>query len=185
MFRDRRSARSSISDGTPLHASGRAARAIRRDGEHAGGAPLQRLIGAIEQRPRAGRIGSGSIEQRRLSRHRRGDVIERRGDGVDFCAHRSLDTRERLVLIVRSKPRALDRDARDRCQCRAHQAGQIDAAKRARDWSCAHGAGAGGGGVRLRRRLAASAGASGSGAAREVPRRGARRFRPRAPARPS
>ena len=148
----------------------RTARPIRRDGEDAGRPPLQRLIGAIEQVPRAGRIGSGGVEQGRLSRHRRGDVIERRREGVDLRAHRSLDARQRLGLIVGSKARALDGDADAGCQRRAHQAGQVDAAERARNRRRAHGAelgasvggasGAAGGGV--------SAGLAASGAGAEA-----------------
>ena len=64
----------------------RAAWAIRGDGEDACGASLQRLIGAVEQRPRAGGIGGGCVEQRGLARNRRRDVVQRRGDAVDFGA---------------------------------------------------------------------------------------------------
>ena len=121
-----------ISDGTPLQASGRAAWTIRRDREDACRARLQRLIGAVEQRPRAGGIGGGCVEQRGLARNGRRDVVQRRCDPVDFCADRSLDARDRLGLIVGTETRALDGDACRRGERRAHQAGQIDAAKRAR-----------------------------------------------------
>ena len=116
----------------PAPGERRAAWTIRGDGEDACRASLQRLIGAVEQRPRAGGIGGGCIEQRGLARNRRRDVVQRRCDALDFAAGRAFDTSDCLGRIVGTQTRTLDGNACRRGQRRAHQAGQKDAAKRAR-----------------------------------------------------
>ncbi len=70
----------------PAPGERRAAWTIRGDREDACRASLQRLIGAVEQRPCAGGIGGGCVEQRGLARNGRRDVVQRRCDPVDFCA---------------------------------------------------------------------------------------------------
>ncbi len=80
----------------PCERRAAAARAIRADGKDGLRTPLkglQRLIGAIEEKPRAGpdRIGSGGVEESRLARNRRRNRLEgdanRRDLGLDGALH--------------------------------------------------------------------------------------------------
>jgi hypothetical protein len=66
------------------------------------------LIGAVEQRTRARRIGGRRVEQRGLSRNRCGDVFQCRCDGVDFSTDRSFDAGECLIVVVGTEPCALE-----------------------------------------------------------------------------